>query len=169
MMFAPFEFRHYGHGVRIFEHCTILRPAQISICAHARIDARVRLEGGQGLTIGERVHIGSGSALNVGGGELVFGAHSGCSVNVVIATGQPDLSYRLISAAEKPEDCHVIKSRTVIGEFVVIFAGAVIAPGVTIGDGAIVAAGAVVTKDVPAWEVWAGNPARFIKRREVAR
>ena len=168
-MFAPFEFRHYGQGVRIFEHCIILRPAQIGIADHARIDARVRLEGGQGLTIGERVHIGSGSALNVGGGELVFGAHSGCSVNVVIATGQPDLSYRLISAAEEPDDCHVIKSRTVIGEFVVIFAGAVIAPGVTIGDGAIVAAGAVVTKDVEPWAFVAGNPARFIKRREVTR
>ena len=88
---------------------------------------------------------------------------------MVIATGQPDLSYRLISAAEEPDDCHVIKSRTVIGEFVVICAGAVIAPGVTIGDGAIVAAGAVVTKDVEPWAIVAGNPARFIKRREVTR
>ena len=168
-MFAPFEFRHYGQGVRIYEYCTILRPAQISLCDFARIDAHCRLEGGQGLTIGDRVHVGSGSAVNVGGGELVFGAHSGCSVNVVIATGQPDLSYRLISAAEEPDDCHVIKQRTVIGQYVVIFAGAVICPGVTVGDGAIVAAGAVVTKDVPAWEIWGGVPARFIKRREVTR
>jgi acetyltransferase-like isoleucine patch superfamily enzyme len=168
-MRAAFEFRHYGQGVRIFEYCTILCRAQISLCDHARIDARVRLEGGQGLTIGERVHIGSGSALNVGGGELVFGAHSGCSINVVIATGQPDLSYRLISAAEEPDDCHVIKQRTIIGQYVVIFAGAVICPGVTIGDGAIVAAGAVVTCDIPSGEIWGGVPARFIKRREVTR
>lgn len=168
-MVAPWEFRHYGQGVRIFEHCLILRPAMVSIGDYARIDARVRLEGGQGLRIGDRVHIGSGSALNVGGGELVFGAHSGCSVNVVIATGQSDLSYRLISAAEEPDDCHVIKSRTVIDQYVVIFAGAVICPGVTIGDGAIVAAGAVVTCDIPPGEIWGGVPARFIKRREVTR
>lgn len=168
-MYAPFEFCHYGQGVRIFEPCVILKPAMVSIGDFARVDALTKIEGGLGVTIGERVHVGSGSRLNVGGGELVFGAHSGCSVNVVIATGQPDLSYRLISAAEEPDDCHVIKSRTVIGEFVVIFAGAIITPGVTIGDGAIVAAGAVVTKDVPAWEVWAGNPARFIKKREVTR
>lgn len=168
-MWAPFEFRHYGREVRIFEPCVILRPEVVGLGDYVRVDAFTKIEGGLGVTIGERVHIGSGSRLNVGGGELVFGAHSGCSVNVVIATGQPDLSYRLISAAEEPDDCHVIKQRTVIGEFVVIFAGAIITPGVTIGDGAIVAAGAVVTRDVPAWEIWGGVPARFIKRREVTR
>jgi acetyltransferase-like isoleucine patch superfamily enzyme len=39
--------------------------------------------------------------------------------------------------------------------------------GVTIGDGAIVAAGAVVTKDVPAYSLVAGNPARVIKENVV--
>ncbi len=37
---------------------------------------------------------------------------------------------------------------------------------ITIGEGAIVGAGSVVTKDIPDHEVWAGNPARFIKKRE---
>ena len=36
---------------------------------------------------------------------------------------------------------------------------------VTIGENAIIGAGSVVTKDVPANEVWAGNPARFIRKR----
>ena len=36
---------------------------------------------------------------------------------------------------------------------------------VTIGKGAIVGAGSVVTKDIPPYQVWAGNPAKYIKDR----
>lgn len=36
---------------------------------------------------------------------------------------------------------------------------------VTIGKGAIIGAGSVVTKDIPPYQVWAGNPARYIKDR----
>lgn len=42
---------------------------------------------------------------------------------------------------------------------------ATIMPGVKIGDGAIIAAKSVVTKDVEAYTVVGGNPAKFIKRR----
>lgn len=45
-----------------------------------------------------------------------------------------------------------------------IGAGATILPGLTIGEGAMIGAGSVVTKNVPAGEVWVGNPARYIKR-----
>lgn len=164
---APWNWRRLGQGVRIFEYCTILKPEVISLADGVRIDAMTRIEGGLGVAIGENVHVGSGSRLNIGGGYLSFGAHSGCSVNVVIATGNPDLSYLHISAAEPPELCHVIKKHTVIGEYVVIFAGAIICPGVKIGDGAIIGAGAVVTKDVEPFAIVAGNPAVFIKWREV--
>ena len=37
--------------------------------------------------------------------------------------------------------------------------------GVTIGDGAVIGAGSIVTKDVGPYEIWAGNPARFIRKR----
>jgi acetyltransferase-like isoleucine patch superfamily enzyme len=36
--------------------------------------------------------------------------------------------------------------------------------GVTIGAGAMVGAGSVVTRDIPAREMWVGNPARFLKK-----
>jgi hypothetical protein len=38
-------------------------------------------------------------------------------------------------------------------------------PGRNVGTGAVVAAGAIVTKDVPAYTIVAGNPARTIRRR----
>lgn len=40
----------------------------------------------------------------------------------------------------------------------------IILPGVTIGENAVIGAGSVVTKDVPANQLWAGNPAKQIKR-----
>lgn len=46
-----------------------------------------------------------------------------------------------------------------------IFSNSIIMPGVTIHEGAIVLAGAVVTKDVDAWTIVGGNPAKPIKKR----
>ena len=57
------------------------------------------------------------------------------------------------------------KGDTVIGNDVWIGRESIIMPGVKIGDGAIIAAYSVVVKDVPAYTVYGGNPARFIKER----
>lgn len=51
-----------------------------------------------------------------------------------------------------------------IGNNVWIGGSATILPGVTIGDNAVIAGGAVVVRDVPAWSVVAGNPARVIRQ-----
>ncbi len=41
--------------------------------------------------------------------------------------------------------------------------GTIIMPGVTIGEGAIVGAGSLVTKDIPAWTVATGSPAKVVR------
>ena len=46
-----------------------------------------------------------------------------------------------------------------------IGANSTICPNITIGKGALIGAGSVVTKDVPAGEVWVGNPAKFLRRK----
>ncbi len=54
---------------------------------------------------------------------------------------------------------------TVIGNDVWIGNRALVLQGVTIGDGAVIGAGSIVTKDIPPYEIWAGNPAKKIKDR----
>lgn len=51
-----------------------------------------------------------------------------------------------------------------IGKGVMIGMETMIMPGVTIGDGAIIGAGSLVTKDIPAWTVATGRPAKVVKQ-----
>ncbi|WP_375457655.1 CatB-related O-acetyltransferase [uncultured Enterovirga sp.] len=60
---------------------------------------------------------------------------------------------------------HGSRGDVAIGSDVWIGSGAMILSGVTIGHGAVVAARAVVARDVPAYGIVAGNPARLIRRR----
>jgi acetyltransferase-like isoleucine patch superfamily enzyme len=54
----------------------------------------------------------------------------------------------------------------VIGNDVFIGTNAMILKGVTIGDRAIIAAGSVVSKDIPAGEIWGGNPAACVRGKK---
>lgn len=55
------------------------------------------------------------------------------------------------------------KGKITIGKNVMIGMGTTIMPGVTIGEGAIVGAGSLVNKDIPAWTVAVGSPAKVVK------
>lgn len=68
----------------------------------------------------------------------------------------------------KKNFCHLKEietPKTIIGNDVWIGANVCIKSGVTIGDGAVIGMGAVVTEDVEPYEIWAGVPARRIKKR----
>lgn len=166
-MWIPSDFRAYGRNVRIYDPCVILRPEKVSLADGVRVDSFCKLEGGEGVTIGVNVHIASFCHINAGGGEVIIGDHAGLAGGVKITSGHPDLAYPYISPCEPAEHCHPVRHKTVIEAFAILFTNAVVLPGVTVGEGAVVSAGAVVAKDVPAWTVVAGNPARVVSAREV--
>lgn len=151
----------------IYEPCVILKPEMLRIAETARVDSFCKLEGGEGLLIGEYVHVASFCHINAGGGFVEFQDHSGCASGCRIVGGQPDLGYLHICPNEPAHRVHTIRKRTIIGRYAILFSNAVILPGVTVGAGAVIGAGAVVTKDVPAWAIVAGVPAKQIGVRKL--
>jgi len=65
--------------------------------------------------------------------------------------------------AGRPKNYYDLK--TVVKDDVWIGQGVTILRGVTIEEGAIIGASSVVTKDIPAYTIYAGIPAKFIKKR----
>jgi acetyltransferase-like isoleucine patch superfamily enzyme len=63
------------------------------------------------------------------------------------------------------KDFSVTRGDVLIGSDVWICTGVKILSGVTIGHGAIIAAGSVVSRDIPPYAIYAGNPAKFVRFR----
>lgn len=112
------------------------------------------------LTIGDNVGMSQaalichksitiGNNVKIGGGVCIYDTDFH-SLDSVIRRSSEDLKNR----AEKP---------VVIGNDVFIGAKSIILKGVTIGENSVIGAGSVVTKSVPANQIWAGNPAKFIR------
>lgn len=88
--------------------------------------------------------------------QIELGKHVHLTMGCILLTHILDTSHSGI----KWRKGHIrIKDNAFIG------ANTVICNSVTIGSNSIVGAGSVVTKDIPDNEIWAGNPARFIKKR----
>ena len=151
----------------VYEPVVFVRRELISIGPGSRIDSFVKLEGGEGLTIGRYVHVASFAHVGIGGGTTFLDDYSAVASGGRVVSGSNLPDAITMSAAAPSELQHVERKTTRISRFAIVFAGATVLPGVTLGEGAVLAAGAVATRDVPPWEVWAGIPARFVKRRTV--
>ena len=150
------------------------------------------LQGGKFITIGSHVWIGEGCYLTAWDkyGNQVFtpeihisdnaiiGPHAHITAINKIVIGEGVLTGKYITITDNSHGgtqdlCDLVgrpgdrplysKGPVLIGDNVWIGDKAVILPGVTIGCNAVIGANAVVTKDIPAYSVVAGNPAKIIK------
>jgi len=109
------------------------------------------------IVIGKDTIIGENVVLD-GRDKLIIGDHVDMASEVMIYNGEHDLSDEKFKARFEP-----VK----IEDYVFIGPRAIILPGVTIEKGAVVGAGAVVTKDVPAFSIVGGVPAKVIGERKL--
>ncbi|SOD98312.1 acyltransferase [Spirosoma fluviale] len=108
---------------------------------------------------------------NVGLSYTVITCHHkitiGNNVRIGAQTIIYDTDFHSLSSYDRrqiPEDRSLVLRKPVsIGNDVFIGAGSIILKGVTIGDNSIIAARSVVSKDIPANQIWGGNPAKFIR------
>lgn len=108
------------------------------------------------------LHCAIGAFCSIAGGVVIGAAEhpmGWSSTSPVFYADPASVKKKFIKAA-RPAD-----PVTVIGNDVWIGQNAMIKAGVTIGDGAVIGMGSVLTKDVGPYEIWAGNPARLIRKR----
>jgi acetyltransferase-like isoleucine patch superfamily enzyme len=148
--------------VQVSPDSTIEVGAGSRICTGTVLAAQPDETGPSSIRIGRRTYVGEYNNLRADGSEIVIGDSCLISQFVsLIASGHEfrDRS-RLIEEQGIPE-----KKGIRIGDDVWVGAMVTILPGVSIGTGAVVGSGAVVTRDVPAYAIVIGSPARVVDER----
>lgn len=126
-----------GRSVHIYSSAEIRFPWNLKIDDYAAVGEHVLLYNLGPMYIGHSVTISQGS-------HLCGGTHD-----------------------HRSKDMTLIGTPVTVEANAWICADAFIGPGVTVGEGAVVGARAAVFRDVPAWTIVGGNPAKPIGRREL--
>lgn len=144
------------------------------------------------IVVGNNVRINSGFERNVVGGyrqmtidigsraKLIIGNQTALSNSTIvcrqlIAIGDHvfigggcniyDTDFHSLDPQKRQDKFQVPMTAPIIFDnHCFIGAHTTILKGVTVGEGAIIGAGSVVAKNIPPYEIWAGNPVRFIKK-----
>lgn len=132
-----------GGGTRIWQFCVVLPGARIG--RDCNLNAQVLVE--NDVVVGDRVTVKPGVQL-----------WDGLRVEDDVFIG-PNVTF-VNDKYPRSQHPPAAFARTVLRCGASIGANATVLGGVEIGAGALVGAGSVVTRDVPAGELWLGNPAR---------
>lgn len=135
-----------GKDTRIWQYAVIFENAVVgsncNICAHTLIENDVTI--GNNVTVKSGVYIWDGTRIE---DDVFIGPNATLTNDVMPRSKQYPKAFSGIT----------LKRSCSIG------ANATLLPGVTIGEGAMIGAGSVVTKDIPAYAVVIGNPAKVIR------
>ena len=145
-----------GHDVKIHAYvnlygCEVGDNTRIGTFVEIQKNAKI----GKNCKISSHTFIPEGVTIE----DNVFIGH-----NVTFINDRFPRATNREGAPQTEEDWSVVP--TFVGKGACVGSSVTVLCGVTIGEGALVGAGSVVTRDVPPDEIWAGNPAKYIRRVE---
>ena len=147
----------------LFNHLTLDHGSDISAVMHF-VRSQARISVGANSFIGGKTSLIAASHIHIGNNSMIS-----FDCLIIDNDSHPLLpSERLLDLERHHQGRsksweHISCSPISIGNNVWVGARSIILKGVSIGDNSVVAAGSVVTKSIPPNNLYAGNPARFIR------
>ncbi len=144
----------------------IIRPEIVEFGNHVAVDSFFYCT--TRLTTKDYVHIGPHVSI-IGGkdGYCEIGNFSGMAAGCRIVCASDEYLGEGIINPFIPEEYrdNIIVKPVILKDFVTLATNVIVLPGVTLAQGSVVAAGSIVTKDTEPWLIYAGSPARPIRKR----
>lgn len=158
--------KHIGNNVKISDKASFHNAKNISIGDNSRIDDFCVLSAGDGgIDIGRNVHISVFCSL-IGNGKIFIEDFAACSSRVSLYTSNDDYSGDyMTNPTVDSRFTNVTHGDIYVGKHVIIGAGSIILPGVILEEGCCVGALSLVKDRCKAFYMYAGVPAKVIKKR----
>ena len=114
------------------------------------------------LKIGQNTTVNNFANFRFKNAKITIGENCLIARNVTILTKAYELDNKKLISTE-----NMFSKDVNIGNNVLLGSNIVIMPGVSIGNNSVVGAGSVVTQNIGDLEIWAGVPAKFIRKRDI--
>lgn len=157
----------FGKNVKISRKASLYGVEKISIGSDVRIDDFCILSGR--ICIGNNVHIAAYSALYGAEAGITIANFANISSRVCVYAISDDYSGQSMTNPTIPDEYkNVIEEKVSIGKHVIIGSGCTLLPGINLAEGCAIGAMSLCKKSTEPWFIYAGIPAKKIKKRAKA-
>ena len=156
--------KSFGKNVKISHKSSFYSPDKIEIGNNVRIDDFCVLSGK--IRIGDHVHINAFCVFSSGNGGIILNDFCNISSRVAIYAVSDDYSGEWMTSPLLPSDyTNITSGEVVLERHCIIGTGSTVLPGCRLGIGCAVGAMSLVRKSLPEWGIYAGIPARLLRKR----